>query len=71
MTFSMRNRIGSGYTSTARPCGHNDLSEVSIGMLWIERTGKGKEYKSCNTCHTMHRRWWWDGKPNGWVSLVR
>lgn len=55
-----------GYTKTTRPCGHNNLSSASIGAT----SGTGKEFKVCHTCNQMHRRWWWQGKPNGWVGLA-
>lgn len=51
------------------PCGHNNLSTVSLGRKPSD-TYNGKEFTSCDTCGKWHRRWWWNGKPNGWVGLA-
>jgi hypothetical protein len=56
------------FTKTTKACGHNDLSTITVGTK--NTTRNGKEFTVCNTCQQWHRRWWWNGKPNGWVGLA-
>jgi hypothetical protein len=66
MNSLFENRNQNGFTKTTKPCGHNNLSTTSLGFT----SGTGKEFKVCNTCNKMHRRWWWKNQPNGWVGLA-
>jgi hypothetical protein len=68
MTNSIFGQRGSGFTKTTKACGHNNFSIARIGGG--STTRNGKEFTTCDTCGQWHRRWWWNGKPNGWVGLA-
>jgi hypothetical protein len=69
MNSLFENKGTGGFTRTTKPCGHNDLSTVTLGGKYTHLRN-GKEFTTCNTCGQWHRRWWWNGKPNGWVGLA-